>query len=242
MTDRWETIAVESDELTFQTLANCSARTSVHHTIISRCRTFTERACSGGSCTANLAPPTSIQIYPWIILPAQEAFSSVVIPPHSLSPYRLFSGNFFYLVSHKSFCFLSPCHSVSPEQRLLFTAESQHFGCICSLANAQLIILNKWRHTRKPRHSILDNLPVASWKKKKMKLRFRFPLYIIGLMITSCLHHSPFHECSSEKCLFSIIFVRCVSWDLGIKVKIQSKQSIFSLLQMRISPRSMQCG
>lgn len=163
MTEWWETIKVKSDELTFQTLANCSARSSVRHAIISRCRTFTERACTGDVCTANLAPPTSIQIYP-CILPAQEAFSSLVISPHSLSPHHLFLGDFFHLASHKSFCFLSPCHSVSPEQRLLST--SQHFGCICSLVNAQLIILNRWKHVRKLRHSVLDNLPVTSLKKR----------------------------------------------------------------------------
>lgn len=161
---------MESDELTFQTLANCSARSSVRHAIISRCWTFTERACTGHVCTSNLAPPTSIQIHPCIVLPAQEAFSSVVIPSHSLSPHHLFLGHFFHLASHKSFCFLSPWHSVSPEPRLLST--SQHFGCICSLVNAQPIILNRWKHVRKLRHSVLDNLPVTSLKKDEIMLLF----------------------------------------------------------------------
>lgn len=164
--------------------------------------------------TLPLPPPFKF-IHVSIVFPAQEAFSSVVIPPHSLSPHHLFLGHFFHLASHKSFCFLSPCHSVSPEQTLLST--SQHFGCICSLVNAQPIILNRWGHVKKLRHSVLDNLPVTSLKK--MKLCFCFPLYLIGLTITSCLHHSPLHEGSSEKCLFSIIFVRSVSWYLGIKIK-----------------------
>lgn len=161
MTEWWETIKVESDELTFKTLANCSARSSVRHAIISRCWTFTERACTGDICTANLFK--FIHVSSCLL---RRPFSSVVIPPHPLSPHHLFLGHFFHMASHKSFCFLSPCHSVSPEQRLLFTDESQHFRCIYSLVNAQPIILNRWRHLRKLRHSVLDNLPVTSLKKR----------------------------------------------------------------------------